>query len=144
MTERTNVPAFEVEPLGEGRGLCDCCGSQSKSVWGAVHRGAAAVAAYWVHWAEGHLGEPGANLDLVMGRWGDDTSAVDRFGIALRHRELADGTSALMVIDAVGRPMCDGTLAGSGLARDEVIGTPLAAQVFAIVDAIYEQDSRFF
>ena len=28
--------------------------------------------------------------------------------------------------------------------RGEVIGTPLAAQVFALTDATYEQDGRFF
>jgi hypothetical protein len=49
-----------------------------------------------------------------------------------------------MVIDAAGRPIGDGTLAATTLGRSDVIGTPLAPQVFSIVDAIYEQDSRFF
>ncbi|WP_394659244.1 hypothetical protein [uncultured Novosphingobium sp.] len=102
------------------------------------------MAAYWIHWTEGHLGEAGANLDLVLGRWGNDTTPDDRFGVALIHRQLADGTPSLMVVDADARPIGNGELAAAALSRDQVIGTPLAAQVFDLVDAIYEQDGRFF
>ena len=49
-----------------------------------------------------------------------------------------------MVIDATVRPISREDLAGSALAREDVIGTPLAAQVFSLTDAIYEQDGRFF
>jgi len=60
------------------------------------------------------------------------------------HRQQADGTPALMVIDAHGRPAENGSLANTAMRRDDVIGTPLAAHVFAMTDAIYEQDDRFF
>lgn len=102
------------------------------------------VAAYWIHWTVGHLSEPGANLDLVLGKWGDGTTADDRCGIALVHRELEDGTPSLMVIDAAHRSFAGGSLTKTALARTDVIGTPLAEQVFSVVDAIYLQDSRFF
>jgi hypothetical protein len=49
-----------------------------------------------------------------------------------------------MVVDAAVRPFAKEGLAGSALARVDVIGTPLAAQVFKLADAIYEQDGRFF
>jgi hypothetical protein len=49
-----------------------------------------------------------------------------------------------MVIDADERPAAKGELARTALARSDVIGTPMAAQVFSLVDAIYEQDDRFF
>jgi hypothetical protein len=49
-----------------------------------------------------------------------------------------------MIIDAHGRPAANGQLASTALRREDVIGTPLAAQVFALTDAIYEQDDRFF
>jgi hypothetical protein len=49
-----------------------------------------------------------------------------------------------MVIDAQGRPAATGNLAATGLRREDVIGTPLAQQVFSLTDAIYEQDGRFF
>lgn len=135
---------FVVERLGESGGRCDCCGNESRSVWGMVHQGEPTVAAYWLHWTEGHINNPGANLDLVIGRWGDDTTADDRASVSLIHRELPDGKPSLMVINAADRLSEQGSLAGTALAREDVIGTPLAQQVFAIVDAIYEQDGRFF
>ncbi len=144
MAHQGERPAFEVETMGESGGHCDCCGNESRSVWGMVHQGEPTVAAYWLHWTVGHLSEPGANLDLVIGRWGDNTTADDRFGVALIHSEQADGNPSLMVIDAAERPIFDGDLARTALARGDVIGTPIAEQVFALVDAIYEQDGRFF
>jgi hypothetical protein len=144
MADRPEQPDFEVDTMGESGGHCDCCGNESQSVWGMVHQGEATLAAYWVHWTVGHLSEPGANLDLVLGRWGHDATADDRFGVALIHRQQADGTPSLMVIDAADRPMSNGDLATTALAREDVIGTPIAEQVFSLVDAIYEQDGRFF
>ena len=135
---------FTVEPLDQSYGHCDCCGRESRSVWGLVHNGDATSAAYWMHWTAGHLTDQGANLDLVLGSWGEGTTLDDRVAISLLHREQADGTPALMVINAEDRPIGSSDLARTALKRDEVIGTPLAAQVFQLVDAIYEQDNRFF
>ena len=136
--------SYSVELMGETSGHCDCCGNESRRVWGMVYNGDQALAAYWMHWTEGHLGDLGANLDLVMGRWGDETCASDRVAIALVHRQQPDGDPALMVVDAGDRPHADGSLASTSLRREDIIGTPLAAQVFALTDAIYEQDRRFF
>ena len=97
-----------------------------------------------MRWSVGHLDDTGANLDLILGEWGDETSPKDRFAVALVHRQQPDGTPALMVIDAQDRRIADGSLAGTALRREDVIGTPLAEQVFAITDAIYLQDERFF
>ena len=135
---------YQIERLDESRGHCDCCGGESWSVAGLVFSEDGACAAYWAHWTVGHLSDNGANLDLVLGEWGEGNSADDRFAVALVHFEQEGGTPALMVIDAQGRPAAKGDLAASGLRRDEVIGTPLAQQVFALTDAIYEQDGRFF
>jgi hypothetical protein len=73
-----------------------------------------------------------------------DASADDRVVVSLLHRRQPDGSPAFMVIDAADRPVAKGELARTALARVDVVGTPLAAQVFALVDAIYEQDARFF
>ena len=144
MVEAAEPPRFAIEQMGENSGHCDCCGRESRSVWGMVRDGDAALAAYWMTWTAGHLSEQGANLDLVIGRWGEDASADDRVIVSLLHRQQPDGSPALMVIDAGDRPAAKGGLAGTALARVDVVGTPLAAQVFALVDAIYEQDGRFF
>lgn len=144
MVEAAKPPRFAVEQMGESSGHCDCCGNESQCVWGMVHDGDAALAAYWMNWTASHLSHPGANLDLVIGRWGHDASADDRVIVSLLHRQQPDGSPALMVIDAADRPAAKGELARTALARTDVVDTPLAAQVFALVDAIYEQDDRFF
>jgi len=136
--------SFRIETMGESSGHCDCCGNESRCVWGMVYSDDVASAASWMHWTVGHLTEPGANLDLVLGCWGDGAHADDRVAIALVHRQQPDGSPALMVVDAAVRPFAKEGLAGSALARVDVIGTPLAAQVFKLTDAIYEQDGRFF
>ena len=135
---------FRIETLDESSGHCDCCGSESCCVWGLVDDDDGPVAAYWMHWTVGHLEGSGANLDLVLGQWGEGTTPADRFAVALLYHQQADGSAGLMVIDAAGRPAADDAVARTALSRHEVIGTPLAAQVFAIADAIFEQDDRFF
>jgi hypothetical protein len=135
---------FSIEKMNVSHSHCDCCRRLSHSVAGLLYNGGVAAAAYWVHWTEGHLNDLGANFDLVLGPWGEGTGPTDRYAIAMVHRQLSDGTPSLMVINAEGRPAADGSLAHIGLRRDQVIGTPLAAKVFAMTDAIYEQDDRFF
>ena len=138
-------PEFIIEILDESWGHCDCCGQDSRSVWGWVHHDKGpTVAAYWMRWSAGHLEDDGANLDLILGKWADDAGPEDRFAVALVHKQQSDGTPALMVIDAQDRPVANGSLASIALRREDVIGTPLAKQVFAITDAIYLQDQRFF
>jgi hypothetical protein len=97
-----------------------------------------------MHWTVGHLSNTGANLDRVVGQWGDGTGPENRVAIALVHRQQSDGTPALMVIDAQERPVATGGLAATALGRAEVVGPPLAQQVFSLTDAIYGQDGRFF
>ena len=136
--------SFRVEALGESSGHCECCGNESRCVWGLVYTADVAAAAYWMHWTPGHLDEQGANLDLVIGRWGDKTVPEDRVAISLLHRQQVGGTPALMVIDSAERPIAFGGLAAKAARRNEVIGTPLSDYVFALTDAIYEHDKRFF
>ena len=109
-----------------------------------MHGGDRTVAAYRLHWTIGHLDTPGANLDLVIGSWGEGADASDRFAASLLYREPADAPPAFMVIDATERSIANSELAGSALRRDEVIGTPIADQMFALVDVIWLQDGRIF
>ncbi len=137
-------PSFRIETMGQSGGRCDCCGNESRCVWGMVYNDDVASAAYWMHWTVGHMNETGANLDLVVGRWGDEAGADDRVAIALLYRRQPDGSFALMVVDAASRPVAKEGLASGALGREDVIGTPLASQVFSLTDAIFEQDGRFF
>lgn len=133
---------FDVEPTEESGGICNCCGSVSRKVWGFVHQDGRTVAAYFVHWTVGKsLETHPANFDLIYGRWGDGAQKEDRCAISLIHFENQD-RPGVMVIDADSRPHTSNGLAGSALRRDEVVGTPLASQVFAIFDAVLLQDPR--
>jgi hypothetical protein len=97
---------------------------------------------YYVHWTPTQIREHGANFDLVLGPWGEETSSADRSVVAVAYR-LIDGGPQFMVIDAHGRPAFkSGDLAATALRRDQVIGTPLAAEVFAALDAIWLGDKR--
>ena len=122
-------------------GPCECCQHNTRRVWGYVHSAGRAEAAYFVHWTLGGVRDHGANFDLIVGRWGEGAERSDRVAIALEFRVLDNGPS-FMVIDAEHREFSHSDLVGRALARDEVIGTPLARHVFDIVDAIWLQDER--
>jgi hypothetical protein len=122
-------------------GVCDCCGRTSRRLTGYVHTGDATIAAYIVHWTVGHFPELNANVDLIIGNWGDNTTAADRIAVSLE-MAIVDDRPTYMVIDAGSRPVAQSSLVGAALSRPDVIGTPLAAEVFAVIDAISEQDDR--
>lgn len=129
-----------IEPDGShDTGVCPCCGRMSRRVWGYVRRDGDPFAAYFVHWTRGHVPEQGANIDVIVGDWGDGTTADQRVGVALLYRLLTTGP-AMMVIDGAGR--FDSPLVGHALARTDVVNTPLAKDVFAVADAILDQDER--
>ena len=132
---------IEVELGEESFGHCDCCGRASRTVQGYLQEvDGPSLAVYYVRWTDGHLDEVGADFELVIGAWGDGTSPADRAVVALRYYPDQDGPGSFMVVDAEPMP----SLAAAALKRDEVIGTPLASQVFAMIDAAWEQDGRFF
>jgi hypothetical protein len=122
-------------------GPCECCGDFTRTVWGTVNQGEVGIAAYIMQWTQGKVDLHGAHLDLVLGRWGDGSEPSDRFAVSLEFRYTGTGPW-FSVIDAGDRQVSNGGIAGRGLRRDEVIGTPLAARVFEICDAIWFQDVR--
>src|SRR5581483_4903170 len=135
--------SFTVEPSGSSdHGPCECCGNNSRTVWGNIHAGQETVAVYYVQWTLNRVADHGANFDLILGPWGEGTSSADRCVVAVAYR-LIDGKPQFMVIDADGRPVAkSGKLAEMVLRRDQVVGTPLAPDVFAILDAIWLDDGR--
>jgi hypothetical protein len=120
---------------------CECCGRNSRTVWGLARRHGDAHAAYFVHWTLGRVAEHGAHFDLIFGRWGEKTIRADRYAIALEYRRTDQGP-AFMVIDASTRRFAQNELVGRALRRDEVIGTTLATDAFELVDAIWLHDGR--
>jgi hypothetical protein len=130
---------FEVEESGNAHGHCDCCGTTTRNVWGFVGRDGETIGAYFVAWTQGKP-EHGATFDLILGKWGDSTTRDDRYAVALDFRVM-DGAAQFMVVDALDGATSASDLVGTALKRSDVIGTPLATQVFAIVDAVYMSDS---
>ncbi|MEN3950944.1 hypothetical protein [Iodidimonas sp. SYSU 1G8] len=132
--------SLAVEQTGASTGHCDCCGSTTRRVWGEVHAADGIVAVYYVGWSEGRP-DHGAAFDLIIGKWGDGATSEDRAAVSLDFR-VSEARGAFMVVDAPGRRIAVSELAGSALTRSEVIGTPLASQVFALIDAVYMKDAR--
>lgn len=134
--------ALHIVPDGSrDSGRCACCGRFSRTVRGHAWWESERLAAYFVHWSRGHVAERGANIDLVIGEWGEGTTAEDRVAVSLEYRVLESGP-AVMVIDADAEEIAEAGLAGWALGRHEVIGNPLAREVFALYDAIIAQDTR--
>jgi hypothetical protein len=109
-------------------------------IWGAVYHANDAIAVYYVHWTINHP-DHSANFDLFIGKWGEGTSAEDRQAVALAFRNGQEGPQ-FMVIDAQDPLDEQEKLATKALSRNEVIGTPIAQDAFAIVDALLFQESR--
>jgi hypothetical protein len=136
------VPRITIEQTGSNdTGICDCCGRSSRCVWGCAYADGRCFAAYYVHWTLGHIPDRGANIDLILGEWGEAATAERRSGLALAYRLMETGPS-MMVIDANARPFSRSPLIGQVLRRDEVIGSPLAQEAFAVASAVLEQDER--
>src|SRR5262245_35011256 len=113
---------LKIEPVAsKDFGPCSCCGDMSRSVWGYVHGMYDPCAAYFVHWTLGQVPKHGAHIDLIIGEWGDGTTAENRSAVSLEYR-IGDTGPSVMVIDAQGRNHADGTLAKHALRREDVIG----------------------
>jgi hypothetical protein len=136
------MEALSVEPTESADfGPCECCGDSTHRVWGFVHSSDSTVAAYFVQWTVGRVPDHGALFDLVLGRFGEQSSARDRSLVTLDYRLLETGPT-FMVVDADGRPADDRSFVGRALCRADVIGQPIAAKAFAVADAVLADDAR--
>lgn len=133
---------FKVEPTEESGGLCSCCGNQTRTFWGLIYEQNGAVASYFVQWTVGQpLDSHPVNFDLIYGSWGEGTTKKDRCAVSLVYFENEAGPG-VMIVDAHDRPVAYSELTDTVLKRDEVVGTDLAKQVFALFDAVWLQDKR--
>jgi hypothetical protein len=140
MTE-TNPFTLKIYPEDHKHfGPCECCGEMTSRVWGYVESRDATVAAYFVEWTPGHE-EDHANFDLIVGKWGEGTESSDRRAASLEFRKF-QGTPSFMVIDATSRDVSHNSLISKALLREEIVGNPVASQVFAICDVIFLDDPR--
>lgn len=122
-------------------GPCECCGSMSRLVAGFVMRDGNAYAGYQVHWTLGQIEKHGATFFIILGNWGEGTAAADRQAVAVSYRCDSEATG-FMIVDAAKTRIASHPLVGKALRRDDVIRTPLAQQVFDIVDLIWLHNGR--
>ena len=127
-------------PWKESSGICECCGNTSKTIWGDVSSPEQTVAIYYVQWTVGSA-EHLPNVDIVIGPWGEGTEPKQRILVSLLFQPGEDGGS-FMVTDSEGRPANSSEICGRALKRAEIVGTPLAEEVFRLVDTIWLQDPR--
>ena len=133
---------FDIDPQGSAdHGPCQCCGDLSRRIWGYARRKQIPFASYFVHWTLGRLPDHGANFDLIVGQWGEGTGAPDRCAVSLSYQFTTNGPG-FIVIDSESRPIATSTLVGRALSPAEVVGQPIANDVFALCDAILDQDDR--
>jgi hypothetical protein len=80
-------------------------------------------------------------FDLIIGEWGTQAPPKMRVGVSLLYRNDPNENS-FTVVDAAEQLTNSPELAGRALARSEVVGTPLATEVFELVDFILLHDQR--
>lgn len=83
----------------------------------------------------------GSAWTILIGHWGDGTGAPDRaiVSIDLRH----DEPRGMTVIDPPDEIVARfSALAANALSREQVIGQPVATDVFDICDAVCLEDAR--
>ena len=144
--QRISVPHFpemaleyDVENEAE-LGPCPDCGQKTRRVWGYVYRLEIAAAAYFVEWTPSHP-QRDATFDLIIGKWGENAGPNDRQAVSVAFK-VTDTGPAFMVQDASVRSVRTGSLVSRALNRAEVVGQPIAADVFQICDSIYLADPR--
>jgi hypothetical protein len=137
---RNTMDDLKATPWKENVTACECCGNHSRTFWGDLSDASGARAMYYVHHTIKVLDDAHAPLiDIIVGPWGESTTAADRVLATIAcHPEGA----GVMVVDAAGRPLDTRDVCGRALARAEIVGTPLATELFAFVDAIMREDAR--
>ena len=133
---------LRVEPSGENPTIkCECCGNETRTVWGYVYDLNKPIAAYFVQWtrdAPRHY----PNFDFLIGTWGDDAAENDRVLVSFSYSPAPDG-GAFMAIDSRQRPAASSPLCRKALSRHEVVGNSQLMDLSTrIIDAIWLGDAR--
>jgi hypothetical protein len=129
---------FSVETAGQSGGHCDCCGHESRTVWGYIRVGDVTTVSYFVHWTRGQP-EHHPNLDFLIGSWGDN-ARNDRVLVSWVYSAAHD---QFMIVDSDSRPAAGSELCSRTLTREDVRADPeLLALSKALLDAVWLGDDR--
>jgi hypothetical protein len=131
---------FKVETAGEAGSGCECCGDETRTVWGYVHSGDQTLAAYFVQWTQGKS-EHAANFDFLIGTWGDPEVKDKRLASWVFNPKQAGGS--FMAVDGSSRPAARSDLCSLVLTREQIIGdAELKSLRTSLIDAVWLGDSR--
>lgn len=120
---------------------CDCCGNQTKTIWGYAYENDSALAAYFVQWTSGRK-DHYPNFDFLIGTWGDE-SVNDKVLVSWVYNATHEHGGSYMVIDSTNRPAASSNLCSRALSRNEVINNgELIGISKEILDAIWVNDPR--
>src|SRR5215475_7218083 len=75
---------LRIETSGAQEGICDCCGTRTRRVWGVVLHPIGGIAAYFVVWPTGKR-DHGAKVDLIVGAWGSGATQEERGAVSLNY-----------------------------------------------------------
>ena len=132
---------LRVETAGDRVVSCDCCGNDSRVVWGYVYQEDTALAAYYVQWTRGDAGHL-SNFDFLIGAWGVEPANNKRL-VAWVFDRTQGTTGAFMVIDSGARPAARSELCGQALSRQQVVDDPeLMHLARRLLDAVWLEDPR--
>lgn len=131
-----------LEHLGEKTSdVCPCCNNITRTIWGAAHVHDKIIAVYYVHWTQ-NSPVHGAHIDLILGDRNQSAPPVKRSLVTIEYR-VTEGPPSFMVVNGnENSPALDPQVTIAPLLREQVVGTPLAKDAFAIIDAIWLGDSR--
>ena len=126
-------------------GCCNCCGNVSMLASGWVFSDGCLHASHHVHWTTGQVPLHGAMVHLILGDWQNEKA--ERHLVEMQYHinqinAAGEVASGFMVTDAPATGTGGEMPASKALRRDEVMGTALADEVFALVDEIWLQDDR--
>ncbi|RAQ04258.1 hypothetical protein DPR02_26770 [Burkholderia cepacia] len=141
----------ELRPMSAGESIhaypgeestfnCACCGGETRRITGELHQDDSVVGVYFVQWATGRPDHPPI-IDLVLGDWGESAGPADRVLVSLIYIP-REGGGPVSIVNAAERRVDISDLFEFALAREQVIGTPLAPLVFQMIDALWITDPR--
>lgn len=147
----SKLTGLSVKTAYERQSLCECCGNTTQILGHFIFdAGGDGWTQHAVTFSVWTIARPQdrASIELLLGPFpSDEEESVgpERLRISLLEQMDDEGQTSWMVVDAKTVPVDgkDPRPRARNLSRDEVIGTPLAAQAFRIIDALWETDSRF-
>ena len=129
---------YSLEPAGQSTGVCECCGHESRTVWGYVSSQQTAQCAYFVHWTRGKP-DHYPNIDLLI----EASDAMGHRSRVLVSWIYSSEHYAFMVVDSAARPVASTELCAHALSRSDVLADErLLAEARRVLDTICAHDER--